>query len=597
MSSDLLAELDSFYRSPQNGVSNAVNTSTVPSASALDGLSFFGASNTSNPVLSQALSRQGQQQKQQQRSSIPASPLSNDDIWRGHGGLHAVGPSQSVAPSDMDLWGSFESMAETARPNLQSPPNRSSGPFLGGAKDGVTPTSTKNFFSSKMASNEGSVETHLRSFFMPSQPPRKSPAQPSVNKYAPRVESDILFDATSWNDSNDHSVEDDEFGDFETAMSSPPNQHFLPIVSPLIAPETSGKLSFTSNLATMSPPYPKAPKPLSSHKKNPPIDLELSTKTTTSMMEHSPNMESSVFGRPVDTLQSRKNAAHQGSTSKDSHDDEGWGDFADLPAPTIKPKPSPVIEADAWVWDAIDNPIAQAAVQNPVPAPALPLASSAVPPTNIPPPSILLSLFPQIFNLPQSTLFQSVANQSFTVRNRILSDPSTITFLQGYIHLATVAARIIAGRKLRWKRDLHLSQAMRIGPAAAAGGKGGGMKLTVVDRAEATREDREASEVVRVWREQVGRLRSAIAVANSNARGKAARLTVPEIGEAMQVKSEPGAPTALKPCSLCGLKRDERIVKIDVQIEDSFGEWWVEHWGHRTCRNFWVEQEGELRHR
>lgn len=191
-------------------------------------------------------------------------------------------------------------------------------------------------------------------------------------------------------------------------------------------------------------------------------------------------------------------------------------------------------------------------------------------------------MFPQLLNLPQSALFKSVANQSFSLRNRILSNPSTIEFLRAYILLATVGARIISGRKLRWKRDTLLSQAMKIGPAAA-GGKGG-MKLTGVDKAEITREDREVAEFVRIWKEQVGRLRSAIAAANSSLHDYQAHLVVPEINETMPIKTAimaEGALQAPKSCSLCGLKRDERIQKVDTQVEDSFGEWWVEHWGHR----------------
>jgi len=39
------------------------------------------------------------------------------------------------------------------------------------------------------------------------------------------------------------------------------------------------------------------------------------------------------------------------------------------------------------------------------------------------------------------------------------------------------------------------------------------------------------------------------------------------------------------------LKRDERVARVEFGVEDSFGEWWVEHWGHRTCRNFWAAQK------
>ena len=123
------------------------------------------------------------------------------------------------------------------------------------------------------------------------------------------------------------------------------------------------------------------------------------------------------------------------------------------------------------------------------------------------------------------------------------------------------------------------------------------MKLAGVDKSEVTKEDREAAEAVRIWREQLGRLRSAIAVANQSMREDATYLVIPEISEAMHVKAQEGGLTAPKPCVICGLKREERVSKVDLQVEDSFGEWWIEHWGHRACRNFWQEHESKLRHR
>jgi hypothetical protein len=63
----------------------------------------------------------------------------------------------------------------------------------------------------------------------------------------------------------------------------------------------------------------------------------------------------------------------------------------------------------------------------------------------------------------------------------------------------------------------------------------------------------------------------------------------------MAVQTLRGAETAAKACFLCGLKREERIVRVDFDVEDSFHEWWVDHWGHRACRNFWIEHEAALR--
>ena len=173
-----------------------------------------------------------------------------------------------------------------------------------------------------------------------------------------------------------------------------------------------------------------------------------------------------------------------------------------------------------------------------------------------------------------------------------------MTFLRGYLALATVAARIIAGRRLRWHRDKFLSQSMTI--SAATGGKGG-MKLAGIDKSQSAREDREAADVVAAWRDIVGRLRTAVAAANAAIAKDAGTLgrplKVPELAETMRVETVKGAITAPKACVICGLKRDERVAKVDFEVEDSFGEWWVEFWGHRECRNFWVEHEVTLRSR
>jgi len=123
------------------------------------------------------------------------------------------------------------------------------------------------------------------------------------------------------------------------------------------------------------------------------------------------------------------------------------------------------------------------------------------------------------------------------------------------------------------------------------------MKLTGVDKSEVVREDREAADVVRVWKEQLGRLKSAVAVANTSLKDTAMHLAIPEISETMHVKAQEGGLSAPKQCLICGLKREERITKVDIAVEDSFGEWWVEHWGHRACKNFWQEQESKLKGR
>ena len=210
-------------------------------------------------------------------------------------------------------------------------------------------------------------------------------------------------------------------------------------------------------------------------------------------------------------------------------------------------------------------------------------------PSNIPPPSILLLLVENLFQcLPMDT--------KKTISLTDISDHSKVDKLLFHMSMVKAAARIIAGRKLRWKRDMHLSQSMKIGPAHA--GKAGGMKLTGVDRTETLREDREVAEALSIWRKQMGGFRAAIAMANRNL-GVTVPF-IPNISENMPVrvaKLEDGALTAPKSCFLCGLKRDERIERIDVDVQDSFGEWWTDHWGHVDCKIFWENHQVSLEQR
>jgi len=253
------------------------------------------------------------------------------------------------------------------------------------------------------------------------------------------------------------------------------------------------------------------------------------------------------------------------------------------------------------------------------PPPAEP--PNAQPPTNIPPPAILLSLFPPLLTAISTAFFQPLSAQPAPARQPIYASAQTAAYLRAYLALATVCARVVAGRKARWKRDGHLAQAMRIGPATVAAARPG-MKVAAVDRAEAQREDREVADVLRAWRAAVGRLRAAVADVKKAAERPAdvEGLVVPEIRDVMPVKSvgtREGGVVGVRPCALCGLKREERVDKVDVDVFDGFGEWWVEdmnmHRGKRTpicacrisgsnssciaCRNFWLEHEGKLRQR
>jgi hypothetical protein len=242
-------------------------------------------------------------------------------------------------------------------------------------------------------------------------------------------------------------------------------------------------------------------------------------------------------------------------------------------------------------------------------------SDQVLPPTNVPPPSILLSLFPALFDSIDTPLLRRTAAQPQTLRMHLFEKPETVTFLKGYLAIVVVCARIIAGRKLRWKRDTLLSQAMRIGQAPS--GKISGMKVTSVDKSEVIKEERELAEVLRVWGQHAGKVKAAVADARKASNELFA--LIPELRETMPIKTaketEGGVPSA-KPCALCGLKRNERVVKADFDVEDSFGEWWVERTNmHRgwcfyfnrskcqelmetiACRNFWEEHKKTLQQR
>ena len=141
-------------------------------------------------------------------------------------------------------------------------------------------------------------------------------------------------------------------------------------------------------------------------------------------------------------------------------------------------------------------------------------------------------------------------------------------------------------------------------------GKIGGMKLTSIDRAEARREDGDAGEVVRLWKAEVGSVRAGFAALSSrygkeglaggkvNSEGnRKTGFMLPELSDGMCVRvagPAEGALKAPKQCALCGLRREERVVGVDGVVEDSFGEWWVEYWGHWDCWRWWGDFEGGL---
>ncbi|KAH6687219.1 hypothetical protein F5X68DRAFT_206994 [Plectosphaerella plurivora] len=484
------------------------------------------------------------------------------------------------------------------------------------------------------------------------QPSAHPPPPPPQAQRKP-ADPNVLFDAEDFNGA-EAGDDDDDFGDFETgdnfspaappvpawqakAQSPPPPPVSLPTLvkpkqqgrapaplsldllsldtspPPMTAKRTHGATLSVTSLSGLTSPtssgYPQAPKSPSFNERNPFPGLALKTPTTPDFFAPQTMEEKEHSPTPVTAWPTFEGGVETKPEDWSPFEDKDFEPFPEnkktakpvapvkkAPAPAKNPPPKPVETSDSWDWDAVDTPPSQ-----PAPSPAVAVSSAvldsqgsdaAPPPTNIPPPSVLLSIFPQLLSLANNSLFKPLAGQSQSIKDRVTADPATATFLRAYLLIATVAARIVAGRKLRWHRDRFLSQGMAISSAGAKG-----MKLAGVDRTQAAREDREAADLVAVWREDVGRLRSAVAAANGAASKGAAQLKVPELAENIPVTTAKMVATAPKACVVCGLKRDERVTKVDFEVEDSFGEWWVEHWGHRACKNFWVEHEKQLRSR
>ena len=273
-----------------------------------------------------------------------------------------------------------------------------------------------------------------------------------------------------------------------------------------------------------------------------------------------------------DASKHRVEAAEATNLEQATMHDEPWMDFETAEAP--EPRPNSSKTPYSRTFKAIET------------------SNLGPPPSNIPPPSILLPLI--------ATTIASLATDLKTIQSRQpLDQPSsTASEINASLSALRAAARVLAGRKLRWKRDTLLSQSMKIGPAHS-GKAGGGMKLAGVDRAESRREDQEAAEALQVWQQHAGALRSTVAAFNGRL-PEGERFPMPDMADGLLIRqgqASEGTVAAAKCCFLCGIRRDERVAKVDVEVEDSFGEWWVEHWGHVDCVAFWENHKDFLRQR
>lgn len=374
--------------------------------------------------------------------------------------------------------------------------------------------------------------------------------------------ADILFDADEYDEFEDADVvgswgDEDDFGDFETSET--------PIVSskPPKPPPTQPK--------TVKP----SPVPVSSSA----VDLlgwddpVETTSTTTQRSTPASVAKPKVSPRKPPVT---RPAAVSRQSSVLSNDD-AWDDF-EISQPQQPTQPS------SQTTTSEETPRIQLPTDILGDLTTIPI-TTGVAPSNIPPPSVLLSIFGPVLTSLALQFLQPLSSLPSAPKSHFLSSPATKSFLASYITLTHVLGHVLAGRKSRWKRDKHLAQSMSIGPATS--GRSGGMKLTGLDKSEAGREDTEAQVVLSVWREQAGRLKTAVTGASVHG----VKLAVPELGDVLPVrvaKASEAAITSTQACALCGLKREERVAKVDVAVEDSFGEFWVEGTNmHRSCLRFW----------
>ena len=554
--------------------------------------------------------------------------------------------SQASSASELgqDAWGDFQTPSSEWKEsfsdikNDEPNPWEDSGSLEHGFQDvprpSLTTTSSFDMLGGSTISNfEPVVGQKARETVLSDSPVQLSHSETLAD---PNVE--VLFDAADADDGDN----DDDFGDFETV----PAQSFSPKSKPrslnlvedahlpkmqeavinllgdssppkpekseidLLGESSSPKMNTTTvdllSAAPLPSPYPEALKSPSFRQRNPFADLSVATNPQPSWPGAAERKGSMTPTTAWPSFTSAKLAPYQDSPVPGGKEEEDWDDFLDVPASqgpgTTQPPSKSITTSSSALEGKVSVPkstsmplrtppsrpthrsrLSQSSTPGPSePAPAPPKPASPEPPprpTNIPPPSILLPLFPPIFAPPI---------------------PTAPASLRTYLSAATTAARIISGRKQRWKRDTLLAQSTKI---SSLGGGTTGMKLAGVDRAESAREEREVAEVVRAWRAQLGRLRGIVAAANNEAESGSPVGKIPELGSGSAVRAAgpaEGAITAGYACAMCGLRREERVAGVDDgagAVQDSFSEWWAEHWGHVACRSFWEGHEAELRSR
>jgi hypothetical protein len=448
-----------------------------------------------------------------------------------HGFAQANAPTAQKVDNDDD-WGDFEGGSSV----VDSVPPAKPDAF------GFASLSNAQPFQSTSSLTSASQDPFSFSSGFSDEPSAGSWQKAPIQKAKKSTDPSVLFDAEDG--LND---DDDDFGEFEGAGAN------VNVPAPAI-----GSSALVDLLGDMSVSQAKF------SRDGPRVD-----KALTGAASKDTTKKQSPVGAFRGTTKPKQPTTTT-TTPKGQANEDSWDTFDDWEASI--PAKTPANSSSKRTTKPVNSPAAPAPLLHPTTDDP---QQGELPPTNVPPPGILLSLFPSLFSDAQEKLFKPMAAQTLPMRNKLMAEPTTITYLQGYLMLANVAAHIIAGRKLRWKRDQHLSQGMRIGPASSRATSG--MKLTGIDKGENLKEEREAADVVRIWKDQVGRLRHVVSGANQIKAGTLG--VVPDLQETMPVKalkqSEGGIP-ARQPCMMCGLKREERITAADMAIDDSFGEWWID---------------------
>lgn len=492
--------------------------------------------------------------------------------------------------SHLDSIGGGANASQTVKPAVQAPPMT--------VTSGEGGADVWDFFESKAAARGPEPPANLAVTVEPQQVwpyiPQHKPASSNITPIAERSRSrktsrsprpprdeNVLFDAEDPTTDEDGEEDgDDDFGEFATVEAAPPAR-----LQPT-REETASREALQDSLIDLD-------------------DIADSTVQQTLPITR-PGLLSATTRRQPDLFDDLDDDLPAFASAHFNTDKNSQAEAA-TPVKSVRPESKAqeskaVDDASAWEnWDDQASPqqaIEHGRIERSDSLLELPSLLSRRrdkltdnPPPNVPPPALILSIFPAIFALVKSSLFDHIGESSSTPggRTAVLSNPSTGVFLESYLEIARILSRIIAGRKVRWKRDTLLSQSMSIGQAAS--GKVSGMKLASIDKNETAREEREASNAVRLWKLQLGKLRSALT-------GTGITTAIPDVAEMLPVRTaqaSEGAVSAPKPCVLCALRRNERVPKVDGDVQDSFGEWWVEHWGHRSCKDFWDSHEPGLR--